>query len=148
MNDPHTGGEKLKTKNWKLKTDHALSVSDEGRGVPPDQLPHLFRKHAALAGSEQQDGVRGAGLGLAISKGLVEAHGGRIWAESVGAGRGTRFTFTILVVDDDPLTLRFVRDALAEAGYAPHLTGDPREMAYILNERGVGYRVPKPQDDP
>ena len=141
----------------------ALSVSDEGRGVPPDQLPHLFRKHAALAGSEQQDGVRGAGLGLAISKGLVEAHGGRIWAESVGAGRGTRFTFTIpvadeaagraaagvlpsrgpaarqareptriLVVDDDPLTLRFVRDALAEAGYAPHLTGDPREISGLV----------------
>ena len=141
----------------------ALSVSDEGKGVPPDQLPHLFRKHAALAGSEPQGGVRGAGLGLAISKGLVEAHGGRIWAESGGAGRGTRFTFTIpvaeeaidrapagvlpsrgpaarqarepahiLVVDDDPLTLRFVRDALAEAGYASHLTGDPREISGLV----------------
>ena len=141
----------------------ALSVSDEGRGVPPDQLPHLFRKHAALAGGEPQGGVRGAGLGLAISKGLVEAHGGRIWAESGGAGRGTRFTFTmplaeevvdraaagvspsgdpaarqareptrILVVDDDPLTLRFVRDALAEAGYAWHLTGDPQEISGLV----------------
>ena len=141
----------------------AVSVADEGRGVPPDQLPRLFRKHAALAGSEQQGGVRGAGLGLAISKGLVEAHGGRIWAESGGAGRGTRFTFTmplaeeavgraeagvspsrgpaspqarepahILVVDDDPLTLRFVRDALDEAGYASHLTGDPREMPGLI----------------
>ena len=141
----------------------AVSVSDEGRGVPPDQLPHLFRKHAGLAGGEQQGGVRGTGLGLAISKGLVEAHGGRIWAESGGAGRGTRFTFTIpvaeeavdrapagvlpsrgpaarqareptriLVVDDDPLTLRFVRDALAEAGYASHLTGDPREIAGLV----------------
>ncbi len=141
----------------------AFSVSDEGKGVPPDQLPHLFRKHAALAGSEQQGGVRGAGLGLAISKGLVEAHGGRIWAESGGAGRGTRFTFTIpvaeeavdraaagvvpsrgsaarqarepariLVVDDDPLTLRFVRDALAEAGYASHLTAEPEEIADLV----------------
>ncbi|MDE0432364.1 MAG: response regulator [Bryobacterales bacterium] len=142
----------------------AVSVSDEGKGVPPDQLPHLFRKHACLAGGEQeQGGVRGTGLGLAISKGLVEAHGGRIRAESDGAGRGTRFTFTIpvaeeavdrapagvlpgrgpaarqareptriLVVDDDPLTLRFVRDALAEAGYASHLTGDPREIAGLV----------------
>ncbi|MCY4587364.1 MAG: response regulator [Bryobacterales bacterium] len=142
----------------------ALSVADEGTGVPPDQLPHLFRKHAALAGSGQQGGVRGAGLGLAISKGLVEAHGGRIWAESGGAGRGTRFTFTIpvaeeavdraaagvlpgsgdtaarqareptpiLVVDDDPLTLRFVRNALTEAGYASHLTGDPQEIAGLV----------------
>ncbi len=141
----------------------ALSVADEGRGVPPDQLPHLFRKHAALADSEQPGGVRGAGLGLAISKGLVEAHGGRIWAESGGPGRGTRFTFTIpvakvadvratagvsagrgpaaqqgrepasiLVVDDDPLTLRFVRDVLAEAGYAWHLTGDPQEIPGLI----------------
>ena len=141
----------------------AVSVSDEGRGVPPDQLPHLFRKHAALAGSEPQGGVRGTGLGLAISKGLVEAHGGRIWAESGGAGRGTTFTFTIpmaeeavdrapagvfpsrgpaarqarepapiLVVDDDPLTLRFVRDALAEAGYASHLTAEPEEIAGLV----------------
>ena len=141
----------------------AVSVADEGRGVPPDQLPHLFRKHAALAGSEQPGGVRGAGLGLAISKGLVEAHGGRIWAESGGAGRGTRFTFTIpvakaadvratagvlpdrgpaarparepspiLVVDDDPLTLRFVRDVLSEAGYAWHLTGDPQEIPGLI----------------
>ena len=141
----------------------AVSVADEGRGVPPDQLPHLFRKHAALTGREQQGGVRGAGLGLAISKGLVEAHGGRIWAESGGAGKGTRFTFTIpvakaadvraaagvspdlgpaarqarepariLVVDDDPLTLRFVRDVLAEAGYAWHLTGDPKEIPGLI----------------
>ena len=141
----------------------ALSVADEGRGVPPDQLPQLFRKHAALAGSEQPGGVRGTGLGLAISKGLVEAHGGRIRAESGGAGRGTRFTFTmplaeeaagsaaagvlprggpaarqareparILVVDDDPLMLRFVRDVLAEAGYAWDLTGDPQEIAGLI----------------
>ena len=65
----------------------ALSVSDEGRGIASDRVPHLFRKRAGLAG--------GTGLGLAISKGLVEAHGGRIRAESGGAGLGARFTFTI-----------------------------------------------------
>ncbi len=64
----------------------ALSVSDEGRGITPDEVPHLFRKRAGLAGD--------TGLGLAISKGLVEAHGGRIRAESRGAGLGARFTFT------------------------------------------------------
>ena len=140
----------------------AISVSDEGQGVPPDQLPHLFRKHAALVGGDRRRGAAGYGLGLAICKGLVEAHGGRIWAESGGAGEGTRFTFTIpvaeesggvapgraagrsvapgdgreaariLVVDDDPQTLRYVRDALIPAGYAPVLTGNPRQLSDLV----------------
>ena len=67
----------------------AVSVSDEGRGVAPEFLPHLFRKHVG------EGAAAGHGLGLAICKGLVEAHGGRIRAESAGAGRGTTFTFTL-----------------------------------------------------
>ena len=144
----------------------AVSVSDEGRGVPPDQLPHLFRKHAGVAGGDGERGLGSYGLGLAICKGLVEAHGGRIWAESAGTGQGTRFTFTIpaaeeaghgaaagvapggsraprdrqeekriLVVDDDPQTLRYVRDALAAAGYVPLVTGDPGELPELLRTR-------------
>ena len=130
----------------------ALSVSDEGRGIAPERLPHLFRKRAGPAG--------GTGLGLAISKGLVEAHGGRIRAESGGTGQGARFTFTIpaagdapeaaspggrtrppggrgektrvLVVDDDPHTLRYVREVLSDAGYAPLVTGDPDGLAGLI----------------
>ncbi len=143
----------------------AVSVADEGRGVPPDQLPHLFRKHAGIAaGGAAEPGLGRYGLGLAICKGLVEAHGGRIWAESAGIGQGTRVTFTIpaaeeaatatgpaldgsrssadrrreeriLVVDDDPQTLRYVRDALAAAGYVPVVTGDPRQIPEILRTR-------------
>ena len=138
----------------------AVSVSDEGRGIAPELLPRLFRKYAGPDG----DGARtiaGTGLGLVICKGLVEAHGGRIRAESDGPGRGSRFTFTlpavedardaapaaarppapageagepsrILVVDDDPKTLRHVRDILAGAGYAPLVTGDHEEVARIV----------------
>ena len=134
-----------------------ISVSDEGRGVAPERLPHLFRKHAAGGGEGARE--QGAGLGLAICKGLVEAHGGRIRAESAGPGQGTRLTFTlpvadetvgaaprrarrardgeertsILVVDDDPLTLHYVRDALTTAGYAPVVTGDPQEVSHLLS---------------
>ena len=135
----------------------AISVSDEGRGVPPEQLPHLFRKHTGFAGDRKRRGG-GYGLGLTICKGLVEAHGGRIRADSRGVGRGTRLTFTIpvaeesggsvatdlvpscapreqtsiLVVDDDPHMLRYVRDALVAAGYAPVVTGDPRGVAELI----------------
>ena len=144
----------------------AISVSDEGRGVPADQLPHLFRKHAGDGAGAP--GFGGNRLGLVICKGLVEAHGGRIWAESEGLGRGTRFTFTapvaevpgldavaavqsrsrpspdlhaktrILVVDDDPQTLRYVRDALTGAGYAVFVTGDPEELPDLVRSHQPG----------
>ena len=141
----------------------AISVSDEGRGVAPQLLPRLFQRDAAGAASGGLRDKGGAGLGLVICKGLVEAHGGRIWAESDGPGQGARFTFTvpvaeiagdpgpaavgprrprrsreaqepgrILVVDDDPQTLRYVRDALSAAHYSPLVTGDHTELSRII----------------
>ncbi len=131
-----------------------LSVADQGRGVEPERLPYLFHKFSPADGDGLDTKVTGAGLGLAICKGIVEAHGGRIWAESEGVGLGSRFTFTLpvaegvaagtvlrsgrsraetgqqarlLVVDDDPVTLRNVRDTLSRAGYSLMVTGDPEE---------------------
>ena len=75
----------------------AVSVADEGRGIPAESLPHLFRKFSRVQ-SEEQGGD--AGLGLAICKGIVEAHGGRIWAESDGPGLGARFIFTLPTVEE------------------------------------------------
>ncbi len=142
----------------------AISVSDEGTGVAADFLPHLFRRFSrgTDVGDRGSSAVR-SGLGLAICKGIVEAHGGRIWAESDGPGMGTRFTFTlpsvevgaavdlpppavqlrpspteqvpILVVDDDPQTLRYVRDALSRSGYSPIVTADPGEVPRLMEER-------------
>ena len=68
----------------------AISVADDGEGVEPGLLPHLFRRNVGGAG-----GTASQGLGLAICKGLVEAHGGRIRAASDGPGEGTTITFTI-----------------------------------------------------
>ena len=75
----------------------AVSVTDEGRGIPPESLPHLFRKFSRVESQEQGGDT---GLGLAICKGIVEAHGGRIWAESEGPGLGARFTFTLPTVEE------------------------------------------------
>jgi PAS domain S-box-containing protein len=65
-------------------------VRDTGAGIAPEHLPHLFDRFWQA----QKDDRRGAGLGLPIVKGIVEAHGGRIWVEST-PGRGTVFFFTI-----------------------------------------------------
>jgi len=130
----------------------AISVADDGVGVSSERLPYLFRRFFRAEGDER-DGV-GAGLGLAVCKGIVEAHGGRIRAESDGPGRGATFTFTlpafeevaslddrrqsgragarVLAVDDDAQALRFVRDALTEAGYWVTATGDPEEALKLM----------------
>ena len=78
----------------------AISVSDQGRGVPQERLPLLFRKHKAFDRVDGDGSRPGYGLGLSICKGLVDAHGGRIWAESGGTGHGARFTFTVPAADE------------------------------------------------
>ena len=136
----------------------AVSVADRGRGISPERMSQLFGKFSRTG----RDGARqtgGAGLGLAICKGIVEAHGGRIRAESDGPGLGARFTFwipaveetaaeaglppsqkppegkpPILVVDDDPQTLTSVQHTLAGAGFEPTVTADPDQVARLLEE--------------
>ena len=136
----------------------AVSVTDEGRGIDEEGLTRLFRKFAVNAG---EGGRAAAGLGLSICKGIVEAHGGRIWAESEGPGLGARFTFTIpgvaesigearpgpsrsrssagdgeaiLVVDDDPQSLIYVRRALFNGGYDSIVAADSDEALRLMRE--------------
>ena len=141
----------------------AISVTDDGVGISGERMPYLFSKFSRMEGDENRRALEGSGLGLSICKGIVEAHGGRIEAESDGLGRGARFTFTIpvapapgtaavtgpvqpstrrgqtggeqervLVVDDDPQMLRYVRDVLSKAGYAPMVAADPGEALRLV----------------
>ncbi|MBL8023855.1 MAG: HAMP domain-containing histidine kinase [Elusimicrobia bacterium] len=72
-----------------------VSVSDTGIGIPKEFIEHLFERFKQVPGTRQKmGGPKGTGLGLAIAKGIVEAHGGRIWAESE-PGQGTTFFFTL-----------------------------------------------------
>jgi len=76
----------------KRKGEVVTAVSDRGPGIPPDALPHLFERY--YRAREAREHRAGLGLGLYIAKGLVEAHGGRIWVES-RAGQGSTFYFTL-----------------------------------------------------
>jgi signal transduction histidine kinase len=72
-----------------------MAVSDTGPGIPAEQLPHIFGQFWQGSRTDR----RGIGLGLAIAKGIVEAHEGRIWVES-SVGRGSTFYFSLPVVGE------------------------------------------------
>lgn len=74
-----------------------VSIKDTGIGVSREDLGQLFSKFKQLRGSEHAR--KGTGLGLVVTKGIVEAHGGRIWAESAGENLGSTFYFSLPIGD-------------------------------------------------
>jgi two-component system phosphate regulon sensor histidine kinase PhoR len=75
-------------------SDVIIEVIDTGRGIPPADLPRIFEDFFRASNIE----TRGTGLGLSISKRIIEAHGGKIWAESPcpETGKGSKFSFTLV----------------------------------------------------
>jgi len=99
------------------------SVIDTGIGIAEENIPKLFSKFQQV-GRVDGPGYKGTGLGLAICKGLVEKHGGKIWAESrIGQGSAFRFIIPsspapkVLIVDDEQPVVELVREFLEEDGY-------------------------------
>ena len=105
-----------------------FQVIDHGIGIRDEAMAHLFERFYRVEGETVRGGT---GLGLYISKQIIDAHGGRIWAESK-FGQGSTFSFTlplnnrkevrkmakkILVIEDDPATLRLVDYSLKQEGY-------------------------------
>lgn len=81
----------------RLTPDDAMlqfSVNDSGTGIAPENLERVFQRFFRVDKSRSRSSG-GSGIGLTISRYLVEAHGGRIWAASPGLGRGSTFSFTI-----------------------------------------------------
>ena len=137
-----------------------IEVSDTGRGIPPEFLPKVFSAFEQLEGGGRR--VEGLGLGLAITKDLVELHGGTISVASEGEGRGATFKVTLpiraaapspatqarsvaprkleglrlVVVDDEEEAREIVTTILAEAGARTITTASVDEaIAAVLRER-------------
>jgi signal transduction histidine kinase len=84
-------GEIIESDNGKYNNNKEVivSVKDTGTGIDPDVFPRLFSKFAITSDAG------GIGLGLFISKNIIEAHGGRIWAENIVSGKGATFAFSL-----------------------------------------------------
>ncbi|HEY66207.1 MAG TPA: GAF domain-containing protein [Caldilineae bacterium] len=83
------GGE-IRIRAWQEGGEIIIAVSDQGVGIPPDKLDRVFERFYQVDGSSTRQ-FGGMGIGLTLCKRIIEGHGGRIWAESKGEGKGSTF---------------------------------------------------------
>ncbi len=109
----------------------SISVADESRDVSGERLRQLFRRFSPVDGEDRYRQSAGEGLSLVVCRGIVEAHGGRIWAESIGPGLGTLFTFTVPSVEEA------ARGAAEDSGWLlddTERTGGARTRILVLDD--------------
>lgn len=129
----------------KLSDSVQVEVSDTGIGMDPAKCDIIFERFIQL--EEKKTSSEGIGLGLAISKEIIRAHEGKIWAKSDGIGKGSRFFFTlpidlsqmelkkptVLVVDNDPDVLDLLKTILEDLKFNVILAKDGAEgIAHIV----------------
>ncbi|MBD3341538.1 MAG: PAS domain S-box protein [Candidatus Lokiarchaeota archaeon] len=88
-------GGKIEINSEKINNKYLFIVEDNGIGLKPSELKRLFKKFEMIKHNSSNEYIKGTGLGLYITKGFVEAHGGKIWATSDGLEKGTSFYFTV-----------------------------------------------------
>lgn len=130
-----------------------VSVQDTGKGIASEDIPKLFQEFHQLHPNETREGA-GSGLGLSISKHLIELHGGQIWAES-RQGVGTTFHFTIPLPETDSPIAATVKTGDLHLALKPHdsclIVHDDPGVMRLFARRLEGYRVvgtPNLQDAP
>ena len=122
-----------------------VAVRDTGVGVAAADMERLFKPFEQL-GNRPKQNHQGTGLGLALTRRLVELHGGRIRAESPGPGQGATFTLVlpadgeaaghnVALVEDDPGVLEMVVEALRDAGHTVRTAGTVADGAGLLAAR-------------
>ena len=134
----------------------AMSVSDQGRGIPAELLPELFRKFSRGFDKDTASGIDGSGLGLAICKGIVEAHGGRIRAESDGPGLGAKFTFTLPIAEGTAASAPApslsaparTRQTTRERVRVLAVDDNPQDLRYVREVLARGVYAPVVTGDP
>jgi signal transduction histidine kinase len=95
-------GGSVTTTAKRIDDEVQIAVHDTGIGIPSEHLAHIFDRFYRVDKSRSRKAGGGSGIGLTIARALVEAHGGRIWAESAGEGQGSTFVFTLPVAKNDP----------------------------------------------
>jgi signal transduction histidine kinase len=103
-------GGTIRIGGWNEQDYAVCYVSDQGIGIPPEEQEAIFRRFYRVDNRLARE-TQGSGLGLFLTRAIVEAHGGRIWVESQ-VGKGSRFVFTLPLGRRKLVDLR--RDAEAE----------------------------------
>jgi signal transduction histidine kinase len=83
-------GGQVQARAWAQGDEAMIAISDTGVGIPPEKLQHVFERFYQVDGTSTRR-FGGMGIGLALCRAIVEAHNGRIWAESAGADQGATF---------------------------------------------------------